>query len=131
MSVPGPTIPGSRHPLNQYLPSYPERIAFGASNAMIFNTSTAAFALNFQRAFSVAPRIGLAVYTMDFEYSPTFSCKVTNSTTSTSAILQVTTSNVGQNNQLFLMYMATDHPLIGIFMPDALGTSPITKSPTI
>ena len=131
MPVPGPAVPGSRHPLNQYLPPHPERIAFGASNAMIFNTSTATFALNFQRPFSVAPRIGLAVYTMDFEYSPTFSCRVTNSTTSTSAILQVTTSNVGQNNQLFLMYMATDHPLIGIFMPDALSTPPFTQSPTI
>jgi len=94
---------------------------------MVFNSSTAAFALTFQRVFSSAPRIGLAVYTMDFEYSPTFSCKVTNSTTSTSAILQVTTSNVGQNNQLFLMYMATDHPLIGIFMPNALGIYPLTK----
>ena len=84
---------------------------------MVFNSSVASFALNFQRVFNGVPRIGLAVYTMDFEYSPTFSCKVSNGTTATSAVLQVSTTNVGINNQLFLMYMATDHPFMGIFMP--------------
>ena len=88
---------------------------------MVFNSSSASFALTFQRTFSSTPRIGLSVYTMDFEYSPTFSCKVTNNTSPTSTVLRVTTSNVGQNNQLFLMYMATDHPLIGIFMPAPLS----------
>lgn len=70
----------------------------------------------------MVPRLGLAVYTMDFEYSPTFSCTV-NSTTPTSAVLQVATSNTGTNNQLYLMYMATDHPSLGIYMPGAFGIS--------
>jgi len=60
---------------------------------------------------------------MDFEYSPTFSCTVDNSTTATSAVLVVTTTNSGSNNQLYLMYMATDHSALGIYMPGAFGTT--------
>ena len=90
---------------------------------MILNTTLASFKLPFQRTFSSIPRMGLTIYTLDFEYSPTFSCKVTNATTTTSAILEVSTTNIGQSNQLFLMYLATDHPSMGIFMPAPLGIS--------
>ena len=88
---------------------------------MVFNQSQASYALAFERTFTTVPRLGLAVYTIDFEYSPTFSCKVTNATTTMNAILQVSTTNVGQNNQMYLMYMATDHKYLGIFMPPALS----------
>jgi len=88
---------------------------------MVFNQSSATYSLQFERTFSLVPRIGLAVYSIDFEYSPTFSTKVTNETTTTNANLIVTTTNSGQNNQLYLMYMATDHALIGLFMPPQLS----------
>jgi hypothetical protein len=94
---------------------------------MTFNSSLEKFALTFQRTFTSIPLVGLAVYTMDFEYSPTFSCLVTNDTTSTSAVIQVTTSNVGASNQLYLMYMATDHSALGIFMPAPLRMSSVIE----
>lgn len=89
---------------------------------MVFNTSQANYSLAFERTFSTVPRIGLGVYTMDFEYSPTFNVKVTDSTTTSNAILQVSTANAGKNNQLYLIYMATDHPYLGVFMPPSLST---------
>lgn len=93
---------------------------------MVFNQTQANYALQFERTFSIVPRLGLAVYSIDFEYSPTFRTKVTNGTT-TNATLQVSTTNVNQNNQLYLMYMATDHPYVGIFMPSALSTADIIQ----
>ena len=98
---------------------------------MIFNQTQANYALQFERTFSIVPRLGLAVYSIDFEYSPTFSTKVTNGTTTTNATLQVSTTNVGQNNQLYLMYMATDHPYFGIFMPTALSKCVLIQLLTI
>ena len=121
----------TRHHRNKYTSHNTGRIAFGSSNAMIFNQTQATYALQFERTFSVVPRLGLAVYSLDFEYSPTFSTRVTNGTTTRSATLQVSTSNTGQNNQLYLMYMATDHPYIGIFMPAPLSTFYKIKSLTI
>lgn len=59
---------------------------------------------------------------MDFEYSPTFSCRVANATQS-SSILVVTTTNMGTNNQLYLMYIATDHPSLGVYMPNPFGNT--------
>lgn len=76
----------------------------------------------FNRNFTQVPRVGLAVYTMDFEYSPEFSCQVTSGTTVTSGTLFVSTTRTGQNNQLYIMYIATDHDFLGVFMPGPLGT---------
>lgn len=97
---------------------------------MVFNTSTSSYALSFQRTFQSIPRIGLGIYTMDFEYSPSFSLIVTNDTTLSSAVLRVSTSNTGQNNQLYLIYIATDHSDLGVFMPPALGTEGVMQSLT-
>jgi len=94
---------------------------------MIFNQSIATYTIAFQRNFTTTPRIGLAVYTMNFEYSPTFSCQVSNTTGLSGAALMVTTTDTGQNNQLFLIYMATDHPYLGIFMPPALSNFGLTQ----
>jgi hypothetical protein len=114
--------PNTRHNPNKYLPCDAGRIAIGSSDAMVFNQSVATFTIAFQRNFTNTPRIGLSVYTMNFDYSPTFSCLVSNVTSLSGAIIQVSTADASQNNQLFLIYMATDHPYLGIFMPPALST---------
>lgn len=95
---------------------------FDTTNGFQANQGGTTYTYNFARNFSLIPRVGLAVYTMDFEYSPTFSCQVSSNTTTTSATLIITTTNTGQNNQLYLMYIATDHDFMGVFMPGALGS---------
>jgi hypothetical protein len=86
------------------------------------NNNGVTYSFNFNRNFTITPRVGLAVYTMAFEYSPVFSCQVTSDTTTTSATLIITTQNSGRNNQLYLMYIASDHDFLGVFMPGALST---------
>jgi len=46
---------------------------------------------------------------------------VTSDTTVSAATLFITTTNSGQNNQLYIMYIATDHDFLGVFMPGPLG----------
>lgn len=58
---------------------------------------------------------------MDFEYSPSFSCKLTSNTSTTTATLNITTDSLAQNNQLYIMYLATDHTYMGVYMPGTLG----------
>lgn len=79
------------------------------------------YAFTFNRNFTFVPRVGLAIYTMDFEYSSVFSCQVTGDTTITAASLFITTENTGNNNQLYIMYIATDHDYLGVFMPGPLS----------
>lgn len=95
---------------------------FDSTNGLQADKEGDTYSFTFSRNFTVVPRVGLAVYTMDFEYSPTFSCKVTSDTTTSTANLLINTANTGQNNQLYIMYMATDHDYMGVFMPGPLVT---------
>jgi hypothetical protein len=65
---------------------------------------------------------------MDFQYSPKFSVKVTSDTSESSASLVITSSNRGANDQLYIMYIATDHDFMGVFMPGPLSINTIYKS---
>lgn len=64
--------------------------------------------------------MGLAVYTLDFEYSPDFSCQITAATNKTATAVRVTSSNENVNNRLYIMYIATDNEQMGIFVPERL-----------
>jgi|LakMenEpi03Aug12_release.lakeMendotaPanAssembly.Ray.scaffolds.fasta_scaffold1412175_1 hypothetical protein len=58
---------------------------------------------------------------MDFEYSPDFSCRITADTNQTSAAILITTVDRSQTNQIYLMYIVTDHDYLGVFMPDPIS----------
>lgn len=66
--------------------------------------------------------MGLGIVNMDFQYSPVFSCQVSSNTTESSATLLITTQTTSPNNQLYIMYLATDHDFFGVFMPGPLIT---------
>ena len=116
---------------NKYLLSHSGSLfLFDTLNGNQANNNGVTYSFNFNRNFTLIPRVGLAVYTMDFEYSPVFSCQVTNATTTTSSTLWITTQNSRRSNQLYITYIATDHDYLGVFMPGPLSTSLVTQSPT-
>jgi hypothetical protein len=67
--------------------------------------------------------VGLALYTLDFEYSPDFSSRITADTNRTATAIRIASQSRNVNNRLYIMYIATDNEQIGIFVPDRLGTS--------
>jgi hypothetical protein len=66
---------------------------FDGFNGAQANANGQLYPFNFIRKFSLIPRIGLAVYAMDFEYSPLFSVKPTSNTSLVSSSLNITTSS--------------------------------------
>lgn len=90
---------------------------FGPDSGFQYTELNKTHTFMFERVFNNVPRVGLAVYTIDFEYSPEFSCQITAATNKTSAAILVRSPNENINNRLYIMYIATDHPQIGIFVP--------------
>jgi hypothetical protein len=95
---------------------------FGPDNGFQFTEFGSSYSFLFGREFDNVPRVGLAVYTIDFEYSPDFSCRITAATNKTATSIKVSSLSTNKNNRLYIMYMATDHVQMGIFVPDRLCT---------
>ncbi len=93
---------------------------FGSDIGFEQSNSNKHYNFMFERPFDNVPRVGLAVYTIDFEYSPDFSCKVTAATNKTSSTVMANSSNTNSNNRLYVMYIATDNEQVGIFVPERL-----------
>ena len=61
------------------------------------------------------------MYTLDFEYSPDFSCRITAATNQSATAIQINSASANVNNLLYIMYMATDNAQIGILATDRLS----------
>lgn len=99
---------------------------FDTTNGNQASNNGAAYSFNFNRNFTNVPRVGLGIVNMDFQYSPVFSCQVSSNTTESSATLLITTQTTSTTNQLYIMYLATDHDFFGVFMPGPLSTLTFT-----
>ncbi len=60
------------------------------------------------------------MYTVDFEYSPDFSCRITSDTNKISTAIKIISASTNTNNRMYIMYMATDYVQMGVFVPDRL-----------
>lgn len=97
---------------------------FGPDNGFEFTQFGQTYIFRFLREFDNVPRVGLALYTIDFEYSPDFSSRITADTNRAETAIKVSSRSRNINNRLYIMYIATDNEQIGIFVPDRLCINP-------
>ena len=64
------------------------------------------------------PDVGISIYNLKFEYNPRFSVRVIDKTETDFTFRLQGSSTIF--NELFVMYIASDEPDIGIFVPERL-----------
>lgn len=70
--------------------------------------------------FNRKPDVGLSVYNLQFDYNPSFSINVLQEVSTVTNMIFYVSGNPSDNsvfNELFIMYIATDYDLIGVYMP--------------
>lgn len=70
--------------------------------------------------FVLVPKVALSFRALSVDYDIKIYVRVSDSTSTTTLFYQVSTVSVNVNSYLTIMYMASDHSTLGIFIPGSI-----------